>query len=411
MLLYQDQQLKIEEVSIADIAKKVGTPFYAYSKNKILEKYQKFHQAFSDIDHQVCYAVKANYNASIIKIFAELGSGIDAVSYGEIWKSIKFGIDPKKIIFAGVGKSEEEITNSLNDGVIFFSVESESELHLINKIGAKLNKIAQISIRVNPNVDGKTHDKISTGRKGDKFGIDIEDASRIYKNAQKLSNIKIHGIATHIGSQITELTPFKKAFIKIKELYLTLKNLGILIKNIDLGGGIGIKYHNENIIDIKDYAKMVKEIFSDIEVKLTFAPGRFLIGEAGIAVTKVIHLKKTSHKNFAIVDMAMNDFARPSLYGAYHEILQIVNKAGKKENFDIVGPVCETSDILAKNRFFLELETGDLLAFSCAGAYGSSMSNEYNARPLIAEILVDGNNFKIIRKRPSYEEMISLEKL
>ena len=411
MLSYQDQQLKIDNVFVADIAQKVGTPFYAYSKNNIIEKYQQFNQAFSDIDSQTCYAVKANYNSHIIKIFAQLGSGIDAVSYGEIWKSIRFGIDPKAIIFAGVGKSEEEIINALNDGIVFFSVESESELYLINKVASQLGKYAKISVRVNPNVDGKTHDKISTGRKGDKFGIDIEDAPRIYQIAKELSNIKIHGIATHIGSQIILLDPFSQAFIRIKQLYFTLKKLGILVKNIDLGGGIGIKYHNEEIIDIKAYAKMVKDIFSDIDVKLIFAPGRFLVAQAGIAVTEVIHLKKTNHKNFAIVDMAMNDFVRPSLYGSYHKIKPVVDQQqGKKENFDIVGPICETTDILAKNRFFVGLKHQDLLAFCCAGAYGSSMSNEYNARPLIPEVLIDGNNFKIIRRRPSYQEMIRFEK-
>ncbi|MBM5782064.1 MAG: diaminopimelate decarboxylase [Pelagibacterales bacterium] len=402
-------QLFVENVSIQDIAKEVGTPFYCYSKKAIIENYQVFAESFANFDHKICYAIKANCNFHIVKILAELGSGIDAVSAGEVFRAVKAGIDPKKIVFAGVGKTKEEIAFALSSGVEEFSAESEAEIFALNEVAQKLNKKIKLSLRVNPNVDAKTHDKISTGRKGDKFGIDIDKAEEIYEKAKKLPALEIYGISTHIGSQITSIEPFKKAFEKVRELCLSLRKKGFDIKSLDLGGGIGILYKNENTLLIQDYAAMIKEIIGDLNVKLTIAPGRAMIGNAGIMVTKVIYLKETDHKNFVIIDAAMNDLMRPGLYDSYHEVLQESIKHGVKLSYDLVGPICESTDVLAKNRDFITPKSEDLLVFCSAGAYGSSMSNEYNCRPMIPEVLVENNKFTIIRRRPTFEEMLHLE--
>jgi len=404
-------EIFLENIAISDVAKQVGTPFYAYSKKALEENYKNFSDSFSDVDHKICYAIKANCNLTIVKILAQLGAGIDAVSAGEIYRGIKAGVNPKKIVFAGVGKTNEEIEYAINAGVEEFSVESEAEMFALNAVASRLNKKVKFSLRVNPNVDAGTHDKISTGRKGDKFGVDIDLAIEIYEKASKLPSLEIYGISTHIGSQIVSLDPFKSAFIKIRELCLSLRKNGHNIQSLDLGGGIGIAYRDENILQVKNYAKMIKEIISDLNVKLTIAPGRAMVGNIGVLATKVIYLKETDHKNFVIIDAAMNDLARPGLYGSYHEVLQSVKKQGIKLTYDLAGPICESTDILAKNRELIEPKSQDLLIFLSAGAYGSSMSNEYNCRPLIPEVLIDGDKFTIIRKRPSFEEMIALEDL
>jgi diaminopimelate decarboxylase len=400
----------VENVAIFDIAKQVGTPFYAYSKKSLLENFLEFKNAFADIDCKICYAIKANANLSLVKILAQHGSGIDAVSAGEIFRAIKAGIDAKKIVFAGVGKTKEEIKFALENGVEEFSVESEAEMFALNEVASNLNKKAKFSLRVNPNVDAKTHDKISTGRKGDKFGVDIELAQEIYQKASKLPALEIYGISTHIGSQITSIAPFKAAFEKIRELCLILKKDGNDIKSLDLGGGIGINYQGETLIDIIDYAKMIKEIITDLNVKLTIAPGRAMVGNCGILACEIIYIKKTEYKKFAIIDAAMNDLARPGLYDSFHEtIKETISERGNKEIFDLAGPICESTDILAKSRKIIDAKSGDIILFLSAGAYGSSMSNEYNARPLIPEVLIDGDKFEIIRRRPSFDEMIALE--
>lgn len=403
------EQIFIENVAITDIAAKYGTPFYCYSKKTIIENYQNFANAFAGIDHKICYAIKANCNLQIVKILAELGSGIDAVSAGEVFRGIKAGVDPKKIVFAGVGKTREEIAYALTNGVEEFSAESEAEIFLLNEVAGSLNKKVKLSLRVNPNVDAKTHDKISTGRKGDKFGIDIDKAEAIYEKVSKLPAIEIYGISTHIGSQITSLEPFKTAFLKVRELCLSLRGKGLNIQSLDFGGGIGILYKDENTLLIHDYAQMVKEIIADLNVKLTIAPGRAMVGNAGLMVAKVIYLKETDSKNFIIIDAAMNDLMRPGLYDAHHEVLPAIVKEGEKATYDLVGPVCESTDILAKNREFISPKSEDLFVFFSAGAYGSSMSNEYNCRPMIPEILVDGDKFTLIRRRPTFEEMLHLE--
>ncbi len=403
------EEVFLENVALSAIAKEVGTPFYAYSKKNIEENYLDFEKNFSGTNHKICYAIKANANLTIVKTLAALGSGIDAVSYGEIFRAIKAGINPKKIVFAGVGKTKNEIELALKEGVEEFSCESEPEMFALNEVAGCLNKKIKFSLRVNPNVDAKTHDKISTGRKGDKFGVDIEFAEEIYKKASMLPNLEIYGISMHIGSQITSLEPFEAAFIKLRELCLTLRKNGHSIKSLDIGGGIGINYNGEKLIAIKDYAQMVKKLTDDLGVSLTIAPGRAIIGSAGLLATKVIYIKKTVNKNFAIIDAAMNDLARPGLYGSYHEVIELEKKYGEKTVYELAGPICESTDILAKERKLHNLKNDDILLFLSAGAYGSSMSSEYNARPLIAEVLVDGDKFKIIRKRPNYDEMLRLE--
>lgn len=403
------QELHIENVAISAIAKEVGTPFYCYSKNAIIDSYQSFAKSFADIDHKICYAIKANSNVNLVRVLAELDAGIDAVSAGEVFRAIRAGINPRKIVFAGVGKTREEMTYALEAGVEEFSAESEPEIFLLNEVASQLGKKVKLSLRVNPNVDAKTHDKISTGRKGDKFGIDIDKAPAIYKKVSKLPAIEIYGIATHIGSQITSLDPFKAAFVKVRQLCLDLRSQGLNIQSLDLGGGIGILYKDETTLLIEDYAKMVKEIIADLNVKLTIAPGRAMVGNCGVMVSKIIYIKETDFKNFAIIDAAMNDLMRPGLYDSHHEILPVIAKEGQKNIYDIVGPVCETTDVLARQRQMVDPVADDLVAFSSAGAYGAAMSNEYNSRPLIPEILVEGSSFKVIRRRPSFDEMLRLE--
>ncbi len=402
-------ELFLENVALTRIAKEIGSPFYVYSKKIIEENYLEFKNAFSDIDCKICYAIKANCNLSIVKILAGLGSGIDAVSAGEVHRAIKAGINPKKIVFAGVGKTKSEIKFALEQGVEEFSCESLSEMFALNEVAVSLSKKIKFSLRVNPNVDAKTHDKISTGRKGDKFGVDIELAEEVYAKASKLEGLEIHGISTHIGSQITSLEPFEAAFLKLSQLCTKLRKNGHNIQSLDFGGGIGVSYKDEKIIDVNDYAKIIKKIAKDLNVKITIAPGRAMIANSGLMLAEIIYIKETEHKNFVIINAAMNDLARPGLYDSYHEILPVVKKFGEKLKCDVVGPICESTDVLAKNRELINPKPQDLMIFLTAGAYGSSMSNEYNCRPLIPEILVDGDNFKIIRKRPSYDEMLNLE--
>ncbi len=405
-------ELFVENVAITKIAEAVGTPFYCYSKKTLIENYQNFVDAFANAkisDYKICYAIKANYNIHLVEILSGLGAGIDAVSAGEVFRAIKAKIDPKKIVFAGVGKTYEEIKFALENGVEEFSVESIAEMYMLNEVAYSLNKKAKFSLRVNPNVDAKTLDKISTGRKGDKFGVDIEMAEEVYAKAAQLPGLEVYGIAMHIGSQITSIDPFKSAFVKLRELCLKLRSRGHKIAALDFGGGIGILYKNENTLLLNDYANLIKEITKDLDVKITIAPGRAMVGNAGLMVAKVVLLKETGVKNFVIIDAAMNDLMRPGLYGSYHEVLEVRKKIGTKITYDVAGPVCESTDILAQGRDLINPKAGELLAFCSAGAYGSSMSNEYNCRPMIPEVLVDGDKFKVIRRRPTFDEMLHLE--
>ncbi|MDX1949261.1 MAG: diaminopimelate decarboxylase [Rickettsiales bacterium] len=409
MLDYKNSILHIENLAINEIAKKVGTPFYCYSKKQFENNYKEFKQNFSDYPTTICFAVKSCPNIHILKLLASLGSGADTVSQGEIIRALKAGIKPEKIVFSGVGKTKEEIKFALQKNIGQLNAESLEELEIIDKIAGLLKKKAKVSLRVNPDVDGKTHEKITTGRKHDKFGIPLEDAKKYYDSAAKLDNIKIEGIACHIGSQITDIEPFKQAFQKVAEFANTLKKRGFELKRLDLGGGVGIKYKNEETISIKDYAKAIISAVKSTGLKLFLEPGRRISGDAGILVTEVQFIKNTGERQFAILDAGMNDLARPAIYGAYHEIIQVRDKDGEKKNYDIVGPVCESSDIFGRDRKLFDLKAGELLVILNAGAYGASMASNYNTRPLIPEILVDDKKFKIIRRRQKISEIFEYE--
>ena len=414
---YRYGQLFAEELPIEQIAQEVGTPFYCYSYKTINRHYKIFDKAFEDVPHIICYAVKANSNLAILRLLAKLGSGADTVSEGEIRRSLRAGIPPEKIVFSGVGKTKAEITYALKKDILQFNVESFEELSLIASIAEQLGKKANVAIRVNPDVNADTIDKISTGRKGDKFGIEWNRAEEIYEKISQYKSLRVNGITIHIGSQLTSLQPFEKAFTKIKDLVQLLKSKGLRIKYLDLGGGLGIPYqqNSENIPpNPEEYAKMIVNMIKDLGCILVLEPGRLIVGNGGILVSKVTYNKKTSYKNFIILDAGMNDLMRPSLYGASHELVP-VRKSGAKaevmEKVDIVGPVCETSDIFAKELYLPQLKQGDLLAIRSSGAYGAVMSNEYNTRPLTAEVIVKDDKFAIIKHRPSYEEILKRDKI
>ncbi len=407
---YKNSTLNAEAVPVTDIAKKVGTPFYCYSTDRLEDNYLEFKQAFSDYPTTICFAVKANPNIHVLKLLASFGSGADTVSQGEIIRALKAGIKPEKIVFSGVGKTKEEIKFALEKNIGQINAESLEELEIINRIAEQLRKKAKVSLRINPDIDAKTHEKISTGKKSDKFGIPIDEAKKFYETASKLRYIKIEGVAIHIGSQITEIEPYKAAFTKIAELATALIKRGFELKRLDLGGGVGIKYKNEEVIDIKAYAKTIINIIKPLELKLFLEPGRRICGDAGILVTEVQFIKKTSERQFAVLDAGMNDLARPAIYGAYHDIIPVKDREGHKSSYDVVGPVCESSDIFGRDRKFFNLKAGDLLAIMNAGAYGSSMGSNYNTRPLTPEVLVDGKKFKVIRRKQKISEIFELER-
>ena len=410
---YKNSELFAEDVSIAKLAEQVGTPFYCYSKATLTRHFHVFHEALAELNPLICYAVKANTSLAILQTLAKLGAGADVVSGGEIYASLKAGIKPEKIVFSGVGKTAEEIKYALEQGIFQFNVESEPELEEISKVASNLNKIANIAFRVNPDIAPDTHAKISTGQKTSKFGVPIEDAIRLYAKAATLSAINVQGASVHIGSQLTNLAPFAKAFERVVALVKELRTLGHNITTLDLGGGLGIPYSEQDAPPLPlAYAEIVKQAVKDISCQLIFEPGRLLVGNAGILATKVIAIKRNSDKIFVIVDAAMNDLVRPTLYNAYHNILPVIaDEKAQAELVDIVGPVCETGDIFASARLLKLPKAGDLLVFRSAGAYGSSMASTYNSRPLIAEIMVNGCEYAIIRKRQSYEELFERDLL
>jgi len=408
LLRQESSQYFIEGVKLTDIAQKFGTPAYVYSKKHILDQINFLQNALSEIDHLICFAVKANSNLSILKLFKECGCGFDIVSGGELQRVLTVDSLNSKIVFSGVGKSVSEIEMALNNNILAFNVESEEELFRINDISQRLSKIAKVSIRVNPNVDAKTHPYISTGLKDNKFGIDETSAIKLYKKAAKLDHIKITGIDCHIGSQLTDLSPFEDAFIKLASLIDELESNQIAIEHIDIGGGIGISYNNEDITPIDFYVQMIKKYLLKYNKKIILEPGRFLIGKAGLMLTNVEYIKKSEHKNFVLVDAAMNDLMRPSLYNAFHEVINLSNTQDSNDIFDIVGPICETGDFLAKDRN-IKANQGDILAIMDAGAYGFSMSSNYNSRPRIAEVMVDKDEFYLIRERENFSDLIAHE--
>ncbi|PKM92577.1 MAG: diaminopimelate decarboxylase [Elusimicrobia bacterium HGW-Elusimicrobia-4] len=398
MLKYKNNLLFIDDVSVFDAAVKVGTPFYLYGKKKLLENYKALDGAFSKVKHIICYAVKANENPQILKILAEKGCGVDIVSVGELNLAVSCGVSCQKIVFAGVGKKDDEIREALKKDILMFNVESIPELYRIDKIAKSLGRIARISFRVNPDINAKTHPHITTGLPHNKFGLCFEEAFEGYLLASELKNINIVGLHLHIGSQITDKDSFELASKKVSGYIKKLSDVKIKLRYIDMGGGLGIKYKDEKIITPAEYAQAVMSNLPKNHT-IILEPGRFIVAEAGILVTKIIYIKKTSKKNFLIVDAGMNDLVRPAIYGAYHDIIPVALRDGVKHKWDIAGPICESSDIFAKDRQMPKVSEGDYLAILCAGAYGYSMSSNYNMRPRPAEVLVEGKKWRVIRCR------------
>ena len=407
---YRDGQLYAEDVAIKDIAKDHGSPCYVYSRATFERHWRAFDDALSSHEHLVCFAVKANSNLAVLNILAKIGSGFDIVSGGELERVLAAGGDAKKIVFSGVGKTAIEMRRALDVGIRCFNVESEAELILLNDVAAEKGVIAPISIRVNPDVDAKTHPYISTGLKENKFGIDISLATEVYARANKMPNLKIEGVDCHIGSQLTETRPFIDALDRVLTLIDQLAEMDIDIHHLDLGGGLGIQYRDEAPPLPKDYALALSEKLKGRNVEILIEPGRAIAGNAGILVTQVEFLKNNDEKHFAIVDAAMNDLMRPALYSAWQEIIPVRQKEGITQNYDIVGPICETGDFLGKDRA-LVIEAGDLLAVRSSGAYGFTMSSNYNTRPRVAEIMVDGDKAYVVRERETIASLFENEKV
>ncbi len=409
---YHGADLQAEQIKLADIAAQYGTPTYVYSRATLERHYRAFTDAAGTQPHLVCYAVKANSNIALLNLLARLGSGFDIVSEGELRRVLQAGGDPAKVVFSGVGKAETEIEFALQTGIKCFNVESEAELHRIAKVAARIGKIAPISLRVNPDIDAKTHPYISTGLKANKFGIDITDAPRIYQLAAAYSQLKVCGVDCHIGSQLTETQPFLDALDKVLALVDKLTSLGIVLSHLDIGGGLGVTYFDETPPHPADYAaEVVKRLSAYPHLTLVFEPGRAIMANAGVLLTKVEYLKPGQEKHFAIVDAAMNDLIRPALYSAWMNIVPVkLQPELPTQRYDVVGPVCETGDFLGKDRD-LAIAEGDLLAVRSAGAYGFTMSSNYNSRPRAAEVLVDGDQLYLVRQREQWQDLWQGEQL
>jgi diaminopimelate decarboxylase len=413
--IYKHGELHAEDVSVAEIAASVGTPFYVYSEATLARHFQVFDEALDGMDHLICYAVKANSNVAVLKILGDLGAGMDVVSVGEYLRAKAAGVPGERIVFSGIGKTRNEMRLVLQGGIRQFNVESEPELSVLNAVAMELGVKAPIALRVNPDVDAKTHAKIATGKSENKFGIPIAAARRVYAEAASMDGIDVVGVDVHIGSQLTDLAPFRTAFMKVRELTESLCEDGHNIRRLDLGGGLGIPYVHSNEAPPlpMDYGQVIRETVGDMGLEIEIEPGRLVAGNAGIMVTSVIYNKAGEGRDFLIVDAAMNDLIRPAMYDAHHDIIPVIEpKVGvETHSMDIVGPVCETGDTFAKAREMPPVADGALVAFRSAGAYGAVMSSEYNTRPLIPEVLVKGDQFAVIRARPSFDEMINRDKV
>jgi diaminopimelate decarboxylase len=411
---YRDGVLHAEDVNVEALAGEVGTPFYVYSSATLERHFKVMSEAFAGTDHLLCYAMKANSNQAVIKTMAAMGAGMDVVSEGELRRALAAGVPARKIVFSGVGKTAREMAFALKEGIACFNVESEEELELLSAVALRTGQRATVSIRVNPDVDAKTHHKITTGKAENKFGVSYARAPAAYARAAELAALDVAGIDMHIGSQITELEPFEKAFTLMAELAADLKARGHNIRHLDLGGGLGVPYRGTNDVPPHpdEYAAMVKRTLGHLGLKFVLEPGRMIIGNAGILVSRVIYVKRGQEKNFVIQDAAMNDLIRPTLYDAYHEIMA-VKQAGSGDSMvaDVVGPVCETGDYLAHARRLPEMAPGDLIAVMTAGAYGAVQSGTYNTRPLVAEVLVNGAQWSLVRPRQTYEDLLGLDRL
>jgi diaminopimelate decarboxylase len=410
---YQQGELYCEQVPVSRIVKELGTPCYIYSHATLVRHFQAYDRAFAAVPHIIAFAMKANSNLAILRLMAKQGSGVDIVSGGELFRALKAGVPPSKIVFAGVGKSAEEIRDALKADILMFNVESSAELQAINDVAASVGKKARVALRINPDIDPKTHPYISTGLKKSKFGIAADRAMEEFKLATSLSHIDVVGVHKHIGSQLTDVTPFVEALKKILKLVEELRRDGISIKYINIGGGLGITYSDETPPLPQDLADVISPLVRDLDVTLIMEPGRVIVGNAGILVTKVLYLKEGEAKKFVIVDAGMNDLIRPSLYGAYHEIRPLsesVLQRGKHQ-VDVVGPVCESGDFLAKDRSLPNVRPGEVLAVMSAGAYGFVMSSNYNSRPRVSEALVKDGEIHVIRERESYDDLVKGEKI
>ncbi|MDB4213574.1 diaminopimelate decarboxylase [Octadecabacter sp.] len=413
--LYRDGHLMAEDVAIVDIAAQVGTPFYVYSSATLLRHFKLFDDALEGMDHLICFAMKSCSNLAVLKLLGDAGAGMDVVSIGEYLRAKAAGVSGDKIVFSGIGKTRDEMRIALEGGIRQFNVESEPEMEVLSEVAMSLGKVAPITVRVNPDVDAKTHAKISTGKKEDKFGIPINRAREVYAMAGKLPGLKVIGIDVHIGSQLTELEPFRLAYRKVAELTEQLRSDGHEITRLDLGGGLGIPYARDNNAPPLplEYGAMIKEEVGHLGCEIEIEPGRLISGNAGILVADVIYVKEGEGRTFLILDAAMNDLIRPAMYEAYHDIIPVQEPvAGAEQSeYDIVGPICESGDTFAKGRNMPTLNAGELVAFRSAGAYGAVMSSEYNSRPLIPEVLVQGDQFAVIRRRPTFDEMINRDTL
>ena len=408
--LYRDGVLHAEDVPIPEIAAQVGTPFYVYSTATLTRHFRLFQEALAGMDHMICFAVKSNGNLAVLRTLGNLGAGMDVVSGGEYLRAKAAGVPGDRIVFSGVGKTPAEIRQALEGGIRQFNVESEPELRAISALATELGVEAPIALRVNPDVDAKTHEKIATGKSENKFGIPIAKARAVYAEAAALPGIKIVGVDVHIGSQLTDLEPFEAAFLKVRELTQALRADGHAITRLDLGGGLGIPYARSNDAPPLplEYGEVIRRTVGDLGCEIEIEPGRLISGNAGILVTSLVYLKEGEGRDFLILDAAMNDLVRPSMYGAYHDIIPVTEPApgDEQQPYDIVGPVCETGDTFAKARSMPRLDPGDLVAFRSAGAYGAVMASEYNTRPLVPEVLVSGDQFAVIRARPSFDEIL-----
>ena len=409
---YRDGEMFAENIKVCDIAKNVGTPFYLYSSASLEYQFNQFKEAFGDLDLLLCYAVKANTNQAVIKTLADLGAGADVVSEGEMRRALLAGVPPSKIVYSGVAKTIKDLTFALEQDIYQFNVESEPELYQLSEVASSMEKVADITFRVNPDVDAKTHAKISTGKSENKFGVPWKTIRDLCAKAAALPGINLVGLDLHIGSQITKLEPFEAAFMRITTLVETLREDGHNISRVDLGGGLGISYEGDDFPPLPaEYAEMVKRVMSHLNCQIIIEPGRFLVGNAGILVSQVVYVKKGQERQFLIIDAAMNDLVRPSMYDAYHAIVPVVESEEKSVLYDVVGPVCETGDTFATNRLIKPMKSGDYLAIRSVGAYGAVMSSTYNTRPLVPEVLVKDDKFAVVRARPTYDEIIGLDQL
>jgi len=408
---YRDSELCCEQVSLRALATVAGTPVYVYSKAALLEGLAGYHRAFRDVPHVVCYSVKANSNLGVLSVLAKAGAGADIVSGGELYRALRAGIPAKKILFSGVGKSRDEMRDALKADILMFNVESRSELRVLDEVALEMGVRAPIALRVNPDVDPQTHPYIATGLKTSKFGIPFDEALAAYEDAAKMQGVEIVGVDMHIGSQLTKATPVADAVARVVALVKALRERAIEIRMVDIGGGLGIRYREETPPTHEEYATVLLPALREAGATVLLEPGRSIAGNAGILLTRVLYRKDTGAKKFVVIDAAMNDLIRPSLYGAFHDILPVdeTDRARARETVDVVGPICESGDFLAKDRELARVEPDDLLAVMSAGAYGFVMASNYNTRPRPAEVLVDGNRYTIVRRRETYEDLVAGE--